>query len=50
MLMARKTGAGGGTAKAVKAKRDAIPSPALNQEEFETAFKTYCTEKGECKR
>lgn len=46
--MARKTAAGGGAAKPAKAKRDAVASPPLNQEEFETAFKTYCTEKGEC--
>lgn len=45
--MARKNAAGGGAAKPAK-KRDAVASPPLNQEEFETAFRAYCAEKGEC--
>lgn len=44
--MPRKAGGASGTAKAGKAKQDEIASPALTNDEFVSAFKAYCVEKG----
>lgn len=44
--MPRKTAGASGTAKAGKAKLDDVASPPLTNDEFVSAFKAYCVEKG----